>query len=478
VIKEKIQKKAKNAPSKFEGRVARNDLSQLVSMVAAAQQPSSLTSRNQILQTNIYAPLTLDWMTLTYLFCSHGILQTAAEVPVLDALRGGVILESKEMDADDVAALLEHMEEKGDYDVIEEILIWGRLFGGSVGIVSVPNQDPASPFLPRNLEGLKFHVANRWELGGNYRAKDVKDLIQTPMERYNSANSSAFNFYGVTVDHTRILQFIGKKAPHFVRWQLQGWGMSEYDRMVIDFNSYIRTKDVLYELLEEAKVDVFKIENLASSLGTSDGTTLIFNRLQRANELKRYNRALVLDKLDEYEQKQITFSGLAEVMKENRIGIAAALRMPMTKLFGLSASGFNSGEDDIENYNSMVESAIRSKAKPLIRQLVQLRCIELFGDEMQFRLKFEPLRELSAVDEETVKTAKQNRFLQLYDRMLASSKEVGEALEKEKLVSVELEATKGLLEDHPLPPQTGVEPGSEGGGKGGGKEPPKGAAGG
>ena len=37
------------------------------------------------------------------------------------------------------------------------------------------------------------------------------------------------------------------------------------------------------------------------------------------NEMKNFNNALVLDKNDEYDQKQITFSGLAEVMKENRI---------------------------------------------------------------------------------------------------------------------------------------------------------------
>ena len=30
------------------------------------------------------------------------------------------------------------------------------------------------------------------------------------------------------------------------------------------------------------------------------------------------------------------------------------LKMPITKLFGISAAGFSSGEDDIENYNSMI----------------------------------------------------------------------------------------------------------------------------
>jgi len=66
-----------------------------------------------------------------------------------------------------------------------------------------------------------------------------------------------------------------------------------------------------------------------------------------------------MDMKDDYEQKQITFTGLSDVLSQIRYGIAADVKMPMAKLFGMSASGFNSGEDDIENYNAMIESSVR-----------------------------------------------------------------------------------------------------------------------
>lgn len=453
----------------------RNDMTTFVDLVIGRQQgqQSSLSSFNPLIQSNVYAPLSIDWMTLTYLYKTHGVLQTAIEVPVLDALRGGILIESKDMTPEDIALLQEKLEDDGIIQQIVEAGIWGRLYGGAALIVSIPTQDPAKPLVMNKLEGLKFHVCNRWELGGNYQARDVKDVLTTPMEKYNAANSDMFLFYNNQVHHSRVLQFFGKQAPHIVRWQLQGWGMSEVERMIGDFNLYLRTREVLYELLEEAKVDVISVENLQSALATDAGTQLMANRVQKANELKRFNRALVIDKNDTYDQKQLTFSGIADVMKENRIGIAAALRMPLTKLFGLSATGFNSGEDDIENYNSMVESEVRQRLKPLIRRIITLKCIELFGGEVPFRLKFEPLRELDAVQEETVKTSKQNRFLGLYDRMLANSQETAQMMDKEKLLPMEIEATKGLLEDHPAPAGMEGEEG-EGDDKGKGKQDGKG----
>ena len=53
-----------------------------------------ITSFNPSLAANIYAPLTLMWTNLLYLYTTHGTMQTAIDMPVLDALRGGLELSS------------------------------------------------------------------------------------------------------------------------------------------------------------------------------------------------------------------------------------------------------------------------------------------------------------------------------------------------------------------------------------------------
>ena len=57
--------------------------------------------------------------------------------------------------------------------------------------------------------------------------------------------------------------------------------------------------------------------------------------------------------------------------------IAAYLRQPVSKIWGTGSSGFLSGEDDLENYNAMIESEIRPQALRMIKWVVDLRCLQL-----------------------------------------------------------------------------------------------------
>lgn len=397
---------------------------------------SNLTSFNPIYQNNIYAPATINWTMLMYMYKTHGIIQTAIDMPVLDALRGGLELHSDQLDQDDLSEIEDKLEEDGIMETIGDAFIWARLFGGGALIIN-SEADRMSPLEDDPLDGqLEFYDACRWELGA---------------ERRIPANGK-YNFYGKELDQSRVMTIVGKRAPFIIRNQLSDWGMSEIERMIEDFNNYIRNRNVIYELLNEAKVDVYKLKNLNSQLASSTGTNLTVSRVQFANQIKNFSNALVLDKEDDYEQKQVTFAGLADMMVENRIGIASALRMPLSKIFGISAAGFNSGEDDIENYNAMVESEVRQPMKKIIRTVLRLIVKNLHGEDLDINFKFKPLRILSAKDEEDIKRSKSDRYLAMFDRMLINSKEVGEMCQKDNLAPIALEAEKGLLDDHPVNP--------------------------
>jgi phage-related protein (TIGR01555 family) len=194
-------------------------------------------------------------------------------------------------------------------------------------------------------------------------------------------------------------------------------------------------------------------------MATPSGTASVTRRIQTINQLKNFNNALILDKDDVFDQKTLVFSGLADILKENRVMMCSALRIPMSKLFGTGATGFNSGAEDLENYSAMVESEIRQPMKILLRKVLKLVVQHLFGEDLDIRFKFKPLRILSAADEETIKASKSTRFLALYDKMIINSTELGEMMQKEDLIPIPIEAADGLLDDHPMPalgqPDTG-----------------------
>ncbi len=428
----------------------KNSLSALASSASSA---SHLTSLTPIIQNNVYYPVTLNYVALMYMYKTHGVIQTAIDMPVLDAFRGGLDFTSRELSMNDLEDFSIWLEEKRILGVFGDAVIWKRLFGGSALVINVPT-DAKTPLALGAIkaDNLEFYDASRWEL-------------MAP-----SAESKTFNFYGKEVDRSRVLTMHGKRAPFIIRNQLSGWGMSEIERMIADFNLYLQTKNVLYEILDEAKIDVYRMDGFRETLASPNGTELTRQRLTSMNQLKNFHNALLLDKEDEYDQKQLSFSGLAEIMKENRIGIASALRMPITKLFGLSATGFNSGEDDIENYNAMVESEVREPARPQLRQVLKLCVRAFFGDDYDFQFKFKPLRMMTSSEEETVKNSMTTRILNLYDRMLLSSEEVGEIAHKEGLVNIDTAMARGELDEHPLSPEMGMGGAGEGGAEDGGED--------
>lgn len=434
--------------SGFKGASMTNSLFSLTQSMQSVQALSPMGSFSQLAYSNIYAPLTINWTLLTYLYKTHGLLQTVIDMPVLDALRGGLELRSRDLDSDDLHKLDDRIESGGMMTAASETGIWSRLYGGG-GVVINTEQDPSTPLDLRQIKPnkkLELYAASRWELSSTNRLSEY------------------FLFYGQKIHSSRVITMAGKAAPYLVKFVLQGWGMSEYERMIDDWNLYFRTKDLVYELLKEAKIDVYQFENFTGQLATDYGTNITRRRIEFMNQLKNYMNAVVLDKNDVFEQKQLTFAGLADVQKQNQVYIASALRMPMAKLFGLPASGFSSGEDDIENYNALVESEVREPMRPILKKLLRLVCIQEFGlqaadEEFDIDFEYRPLRILGEVEEETVKTSKFNRYNTMFTSGVLNAKEFGELCHSENLIPIEPEsANTGELAEVDM---RGQEPGGD-----------------
>lgn len=434
LLKEQNQEMRTNLDLKKQG--VTNSLASISglnsSLGAFGQTP--ITSFNPLLQNNIYAPLTLDWTILMYAYKSQSLIQNLVDMPVLDALRGGINIRSKQLGHDNIALLTDTLQKKGVLDVIGSAANWTRLFGGG-GIIMATDRPMEEPLdlkqVARDGE-VEFYAANRWELVAPWRT------------------AAAYNFYGKQVDASRVITMVGKEAPYTIRWQLSGWGMSELERVVEDFNTYIRVKNVIYELLYEAKVDVWKFKDFASQMLSQEAEQSTNRRMQIMNAQKNYNSAVLMDKEDDFEQRTMTFAGLAEIYREARIEMAAGLRIPMRKLFGLASSGLNadsSGDTDTENYNAMIESEVRGRLRQPIRQVLDVLCAMLFGDTFDdLDFEFQPLRMMSAKEEEEINTSKFNRMMTLFDRGLIDADVLGDMLSQEKLLDTDVS-----LEEPPAP---------------------------
>lgn len=418
----------------------------------------------QTVNSNTAHLFTLDRPGLNYTYKTHGIMKKPIDVPVNDAFRGGIIVKSDQLSPEDIQMLYREMRIQGDIHQLKLALKWRRLFGGSGVIINV-NERQDSDFDPESIQkgdALSFISADRWEL--TLGIINPNSMPVYPVN-FEGTDEIPYNYYGIPFHKTRVLRMIGEEAPSMIRPQLQGWGMSSYESILRNLNMYVKDNQVLFKLLDEAKIDVLKLKNFNSAIlaGLSQGK--IDQRVQLAFYGKNYLNSLLLDSEDEYESKERSFSGFADIKNQIRIDMAAAIGMPMTKLFGLSASGFNSGEDDIEVYNGMVESEVREPGEDALHTMVPLRCRALFGfapDDLY--IGFHPLRVIGAVEEEAVKTSKQNRFFQISDHGFATPQETMEVLKEEELFVHDTAVLRG---EEPLPPlgfggdEEGDEPGDK-----------------
>ena len=442
-----------------------NSMTSLVQGFSGGPFPDNITSFNPLYNSNIYAPITLNWMLLQYAWKTHGLIQNLIEVPVLDAYRGGLEFDTGEIEPEEIEELKEAVNERSYMRDFVRARSWARLFGGAA-LVVITEQDPKTPLDLRRLKGKKLalYAANRWELMAPYRIPNkFEGPIYGPQDivpANRDPENQSYVFYGEEFHPSRVLTMVGKEAPWTIRWQLNGWGLSEIERIIEPLNAFIRAVNVIYELLEVAKLDVYQIEGLKATLATTIGTQQMRDRLTLMNMLKSYQNAVVLDKNDEYSQHQVTFSGLAEMLREVRINFAAAARMPLNKLFGIGATGFASGEDDIENYNAMVESEIREPGKPELKRMLDIVSWNLFGSEFNLRPRYHPLRVLSAEQEETVKSSKQARWQAAVTAGLMTGKEYADMCYKEGLVPMEITPREA---GHAAPPEMGpgAEPGEQ-----------------
>jgi hypothetical protein len=201
--------------------------------------------------------LTLDWVVLSEAYKGQGIVQTIIDQPVEDAMRGGFEIVTDELDADQIAALMDRMgahteaEEQNDLPVgamkgslaisgvdlgesdiqsVKDAAKWARLYGGA-GLIINTNQDFRTELDAEAItedSPLQFIAADRWE------------MLLTLLQLYDPKNECPYTYYGLPLNRTRVVRVMGIRAPAFIRRQLQGWGLSELERCLSALNQYDR----------------------------------------------------------------------------------------------------------------------------------------------------------------------------------------------------------------------------------------------
>lgn len=261
---------------------------------------------------------------------------------------------------------IEDIEREFDvYGIYRDALTWASLLGDSL-IVAVTDCQDEMIGEPLNLQSediIKFLVLRN----GEYTpASDVISDIASPHfghpQTYQlNIGSQQLRFHHTRCHRTKLGQHSIKDMPKFGTSDIQ----APYEAIKIFDATVVSTGDTI----QEANVDVIFLPGLNNQIDAGQETQVVeYARVMK--QTKSSTGLMLMDAGDStmqsrYEQKNAQFSGLSDVITKMMSVLAGALDRPITILFGQSASGFSSGEEDNKAYYETINGLQEARLRPM-----------------------------------------------------------------------------------------------------------------
>lgn len=331
--------------------------------------------------------LTQDTQQLEALWVENWVASKICIKRAEDMTRRWREVYSNELDAKKLE-VFEQLERKLKLrEVLNEALAWSSLYG-SVGILLITDNTQLGMPLTEKEQLQRLVVLPKWRITPlGSRDDDVLSANFGKYPFYTIGNGSQ----AVTIHYSRLIILNAGNAP------LSGdeiWGVSDLEKVLSVLKRFDGASGNIGDLIYESKIDVFRIDGLADkiSAGLENDVAKTVTAIQ---SIKSATNSLLLDTNNEYEQKELAFGGLKDLLVEFRNAVAGAADMPVTILFGQSAAGFASGEEDIQNYHESIHRLQEKRLRPVLERLDVILCNMAFGGmPSDWWFEFMPLKEL------------------------------------------------------------------------------------
>lgn len=423
-----MQKDKQEAP---QNKVAQDGLFNVVSGLGGANDK---TEYNQWLFK--YNHSLADFNQFEIMYNENWIVSNLINCLTDDTLAKGRILKTK------YAEELTAYQKKICYtSKIKEALKWSLLYGGS-GILLLTGQDLEKPF---DINKVKKDVL--LSPIGNLRVFDRTFLFTSQINSTNllSDNYLEAEYYTLQDGHNRIhyshiVKFKGREVPLRHKHYLHGWGYSILPPILESVNGFLAANKGIYSLMQEAHIDVLRAEGLHDRLANGEDEAII-KRYSGLNMMKSMINAIVLDKEEDFERKTINLSGVAQTIEQFMVIISAASGVPVTKLFGKTASGLNAtGEGDMKIYYDKLMGIQASVLDPALYILDQVLCMSCLGKiPDDFDYVWTTLHQTNELEAAQVRALDSETYLRYFEAGLIPASAILKELQQDEVIQIDEE---------------------------------------
>lgn len=330
------------------------------------------------------------------IYTFNGIANKIISIPANDAVGSGFYVADDGHEVEGNAAIMSLLEDLGYEDNFSTALSWDRLYGGGVILMLVNDggtlEDPLDEARIKNVERLEVYTPEDISFTEDYTYSDPLDPNFGKPQFYTITG-----YYGnqFLVHESRLLIFKGATLSNYSRRMRNGWGGTVLEQVEADVGNYKEGLHLALEALRRLSQGVLKLDGMKDLMMNDDGERMVQKRLQTIDMYRHLENTMALGTTDEYDIKNLSLSGIKDLLEKFQDALSASTSIPSTILFGRSPAGMSStGESDLENYYNMVDRIRNRTLKPHLMRLVYI--LSLASDyniklPEQWNIQFKPL---------------------------------------------------------------------------------------
>lgn len=371
---------------------------------AYSNPPANLgIGANNLVQTSKYVMqrFTWDYYTLNILFRDNWIAKAIIEKPANEMMKNGFKIQT-ELDPDKIDEIMRVWTSTKSNKKFLQCLKWSRLYGGCLLIPMIEGQEDLSTpldldsVMPGSYKGC-FNI-DRWS-GVSPSLELVNDISDPDFGQpeYYIVTSAPDNF-SAKIHHSRVIKMIGRELPYWEEVAETYWGASELEHVYTELKKRDDTSANIAFLIFLANIRTYSMQDLgqAISMGDQEGLQRVYDTMRAMNQVMCSTGMLAIDQDDKFEEHQYTFTGINDVYESFMLDISGAAEIPIDKLFGRSPTGFNSGEETLQNYYDTIDEKRETYVRDPLEKLIKIITMSAIGkipDDLQ--IEFNPVRRSS-----------------------------------------------------------------------------------
>lgn len=201
---------------------------------------------------------------------------------------------------------------------------------------------------------LQVQVLERAELVPvEWQANPASDDFGEPLLYAQTVQVNGSVVRGDHLHRSRLIELYGKKLSRVKRIENMGYDDSTFQAGYDQLRNGTVIEQVLARLVNEAKLTIVKLNHSEAQKSVEGFLSFIMAKMTTINRYKSAHNMVLLDKDEDLQQSQVTWTGLDKIKEKANEGISAFASMPLVKVFGMAPAGMSTDDKSAaRNWNA------------------------------------------------------------------------------------------------------------------------------